>query len=90
MGRILRGKFLVRKAKLKDGTQALTISGVFHPLNFDISDVSDSDEMWVSEIKVYAGGAKFSDPLTIDGGSPEEFLEGKNQLPDNWKTRGSL
>lgn len=90
MEKILRGKYLVRKSKLKNGQDVVTLSGVFHPQNFDISEIKDNDEMWVSNIIVSSGGIRFSDPIGIDGGSPEDFLSGINQSPLDWKTKGFL
>lgn len=90
MEKILRGKYLVRKSKLTDGTPVLTLSGVFYPQNFSVDDVKDDDEMWVSDIIVSEGGLCFTDPIDRDGGSPEDFLEGKNQSPLCWKTKDKL
>lgn len=90
MERILRGKYLVRKAKLENGSEVITLSGVFYPQNFKVDEIKDNDEMWVSDIIISSGGIRFTDPIDIDGGSPEDFISGMNQLPDNWKTKGSL
>lgn len=89
MERMLRGKYLVRKSTLENGEKVLTLTGVFRP-NFDIDEVKDNDEMWVSDIIVCSGGIRFTDPIGIDGGSPEDFLDGDNQSPRNWMTRGTL
>jgi hypothetical protein len=88
--RILRGKYLVRKSTLGDGKQVLTLTGVFHPMNFDINEVNSDDEMWVSDIIVSDGGIRFSDPFELDGGSPEDFLAGRMQSPSDWKTKGKI
>ena len=88
--KILRGKYLIRKSKLTDGKQVLTISGVFHPMNFDVNEINNDDEMWVSDIIIADGGIRFSDPEGIDGGSHEDFLAGVNQSPDYWKTKSKL
>lgn len=90
MERILRGKYLVRKSKLKNGDEVITLSGVFYPQNFNVAEIKDNDEMWVSDIIISSGGIRFTDPVGIDGGSPEEFISGENQLPSYWKTKGSL
>jgi hypothetical protein len=90
MERILRGKYLVRKSKLENGTEVITLSGVFHPQNFNVNEIKDNDEMWVSDIIVSSGGIKFTDPIGSDGGSPEDFISGSNQSPSYWKTKESL
>lgn len=90
MERILRGKYLVRKSKLQNGDEVITLSGVFHPQNFNVDEIKDNDEMWVSDIIVSTGGIKFTDPIGIDGSSPEDFISGVNQSTLNWKTKGSL
>ena len=41
MEKILRGKYLVRKSKLENGTEVVTLTGVFHPQNFNISEIND-------------------------------------------------
>ena len=89
MEKILRGKYLVRKSKLPNGQEVLTISGVFHPINFNIDEVKDNDEMWVSDI-IVSGRIRFTDPIGIDGGSPEDFISGINQSPSSWKTKDVL
>lgn len=88
--KILRGKYLVRKSKLKSGEDVVIICGVFYPQNFNIDEIKNNDEMWVSDIQVSDGGIRFTDPTGIDGGSPENFLSGINQSHFNWKTKGSL
>lgn len=90
MEKILKGKYLVRKSKLSNGQDVLTISGVFHPQNFNIDEVKDNDEMWVSEIIISSGGIRFTDPIGVDGGSPEDFISGNNQSPSCWGTKGVL
>lgn len=91
MEKILRGKYLVRRATLEEtGQKVLIITGIFHPQNFDVDDVKSNDEMWVSDLIVAPGGIRFSDPLGSDGGSPEDFLNGDAQSPRSWKTRESL
>jgi hypothetical protein len=90
MEKILRGKYLVRKSKLSDGQDVLTISGVFYPQNFNIDEVKDNDEMWVSDIIISSGGIRFTDPIGLDGGSPEDFISGNNQSPSCWNTKGVL
>ncbi len=89
MERILRGKFLVKKNTMQDGKSVLTITGVFHPLTFSVDDINDDDEMWVSDI-IISGGLKFTEPIGLDGGSPEDFLSGNNQSPSNWKNKTTL
>jgi hypothetical protein len=90
MERILRGKYLVRKSKLENGTVVITLSGVFYAQNFDVNEIKDNDEMWVSDIIVSSGGLRFTDPIGVDGGSPEDFISGDNQSPGSWKTKTSL
>lgn len=90
MEKILRGKYLVRKSKLENGTDVITISGVFYPQNFNVDEIKNNDEMWVSDIVVSSGGIRFTDPIGVDGGSPEDFISGVNQSPLNWKTKGYL
>jgi hypothetical protein len=90
MEKILRGKYLVRKSKTDKGVDVLTLTGVFYPQNFELSEINDSDEMWVSEIHIPNGGIKFTNPLTLDGGSLEDFLEGNNQSPLCWKNKELL
>ena len=90
MEKVLRGKYLVRKSKLSNGQNVLTISGVFHPQNFNIDEVKDNDEMWVSDIIISSGGIRFTDPIGVDGGSPEDFISGDNQSPSCWSTKGVL
>ena len=89
MEKLLKGKYLVRKSKLEDGTPIITLTGVFYPKNFNIDDIKDNDEMWVSDI-IIGDGVRFTDPVGIDGGSPEEFLGGENMSPSCWKTKGDL
>jgi hypothetical protein len=89
MERILRGKYLVRKSKLENGTEVITLSGVFHPQNFNVNEIKDNDEMWISDI-IVSSGMKFTDPIGTDGGSPEDFISGVNQSPSYWKTKESL
>ena len=90
MSKRLRGKCLVRKSKLKDGRDVLVLCGMFIPLNFDIEEISSNDEMWVSDIIIPKGGLKYTDPVSIDDISPEDFLEGAKQSTSNWKTKSSL
>ena len=90
MERILRGKYLVRKSKLKNGTEVVILFGVFHPQNFNVNEIKDNDEMWVSDLRVLDGGIRFSDPFGTDGGSPEDFIAGVNQSPRDWKTKDYL
>ena len=90
MEKKLRGKYLVRKSKLSNGTPVVTITGTFYPQNFNIDEIKDNDEMWVSDILVLGGGLRFTDPLGGDSGSPEDFLSGEKQLPSEWKTKEKL
>lgn len=89
MERILTGKYQVRKAKLADGQEVLTITGVFHPKNFDMNTINDGDEMWCSDIIICGGGKRYIESKNI-AISPEDFLEGQGQLPDNWKNVKTL
>lgn len=90
MERILRGKYLVRKSKLSNGQEVLTISGVFYPQNFNIDEVKDNDEMWVSDLVVSSGGIRFTDPIGRDGVSPEDFMSGENHSPSDWNNKNKL
>lgn len=90
MEKILRGKYLVRRSKLEDGRDAVTITGIFHPQNFNIDEINGDDEMWVSDIIISSGGLRFTDPIGIDGGSPEDFLDGNMTSPTCWKNKSSL
>lgn len=91
MEKVVRGKYLVRKTKLANGKDALVITGVFHPMNFDISEIKDNDEMWVSDLQVLQGGLRFTDPVNgIDVGSPEDFIGGSNQMPRDWQNKSKL
>ena len=83
----LRGKYLVRIGKNSSGDKKVIICGVFNPIDFDINTIHDNDEMWISDI-IINGGIKFSD--SKDTCSPEDFLEGTCQLPDNWKNKEVL
>jgi len=88
MEKVIRGKYLVRKAKLENGTEVLTITGVFHPQNFNLDEINDNDEMWVSDLIVASGGLKFTEPTSFM--SPEDFLEGNGQTPREWKNKEQL
>lgn len=83
----LKGKYLVRPSKLEDGSPVLILTGVFYP-NFDISSINENDEMWVSELEVMDGGLRFSGQEGFN--SPEDFLEGKNKHPSQWKNKSKL
>ncbi len=85
----LKGKFLVRKAKMENGEERLILAGTFIP-NFNISEIKSNDEMWVAELKILEGGLRFTNPYTTDGGSPEDFLCGNNQSPKCWKNKSNL
>ena len=87
---MLRGKYLVRKSKLKNGAEVIILSGIFYPQNFNVNEIKNNDEMWVSDITVSSGGLRFTDPIGIDGGSPEDFISGINQSPTSWKTKDTL
>lgn len=90
MEKILRGKYLVRKAKLENNKEEVVIiCGVFYPTNFNIKDINDKDEMWVSDIMVSSDGVRFTD--SINGGySIEDFINGTSQSSSDWKTKGRL
>lgn len=89
MGHKLRGKCLIRQVTLSGGDQALMVTGVFHPTNFDVSEIDSNDEMWVADVEFDHGGLRYasSEILSI---SPEDFLSGEGQLPTNWKTKSKL
>ncbi len=81
----LRGKFLLRKSTLQNGSTVLTMTGVFPSYNFDIED---GDEMWVADVVIQDGGFAFSNPSREV--SPEDFLSGENQNIKEWKTKKEL
>lgn len=87
-----RGKYLVRKTKMNNGTPVVVLCGIFIPLeeiNFD--KLSDSDEMWVSDLIVGEGGLRFTEPVTKDGApSPEDFLSGEGTSPRFWRKKEKL
>ena len=85
--KILRGKYLVKRAVLKDGSEVVILSGIFRPINFSINDIKEDDEMWVSDLEVLSGGIRFTDPHSVDGGSLEDFISGNNQSPKDWKNK---
>jgi len=91
--KILRGKYLVRKTKTKDGSQRLIITGVFIP-NFDIDTIEDGDEVWISDLKVLEGGIKLkSGENKISptyNKSPEDFLEGNGMDAKSWNIKEAL
>jgi hypothetical protein len=90
MDRILRGKFMVRRSKLKKGKNVLIICGVFDPMNFNIEDINTRDEMWVSDI-VISGGIRFSGNKIMPS-SPEDFLSNENDIqnPKVWENKSEL
>ena len=85
--KILSGKYLVKRAVLKDGSEVVILSGIFRPINFSINDIKEDDEMWVSDLEVLSGGIRFTDPHSVDGGSLEDFISGNNQSPKDWKNK---
>lgn len=89
MEKILRGKYLVRKGTLDNGDKILILTGMFFPINFDINEIKDEDEMWVSNL-IVGSGVKFTDPIGSDGSSPEDFLDGQMTDPSCWKTKTKL
>lgn len=88
MSKKLRGKYLIKKSILQNGEQVLTLTGVFHPSNFSVDEISDGDEMWVSDIVIEEGGIKFTEP--DNHVSPEDFLSGQNHSPKSWKNKNNL
>jgi hypothetical protein len=84
----LRGKYLVRRTKLVNGAEGLILTGVFYP-DFDINEINENDEMWVSDITI-GNGLRFTDPVKPDAGSPEDFLDGNCMSPKDWKTKSEL
>ena len=82
------GKFLIRKARTKNGTENLvTITGVFRCENSEI--LHDNDEMWVAELKIVGPEMiKYKD--IIGKTSPEDFLEGIGQSPKSWKIKEKI
>jgi hypothetical protein len=91
MERKLIGKFLVRRATNNEGKEVLVLCGSFYPKNFKANEIDSGDEMWVADITIHDGGARFSKVQEgVDAGSPEEFLEGRNQRPEDWKSKEEL
>jgi hypothetical protein len=87
MEKVIIGKYLIKKATLKNGEVVLTLTGVFHPKNFNIDEINDNDEMWVSGL-ITTNGLKFTNPF--NSVSPEDFLSGENQSPKDWKNKSVL
>jgi len=90
MRKTLRGKYLVRKSMTNYGKPCLVVTGMFFPVDFDINDISDSDEMWVSDITINGDGIRFTDPKKGFGPSPEDFLSGDSSSPSSWKNQSKM
>lgn len=86
-----RGKFLVRKSKTKNNEEVVVICGVFYPKDLKIK-LNSKDEMWVADIEIKDGGIRFEECNTTSTGarSPEEFLEGESQKPQDWNKKSNL
>jgi hypothetical protein len=89
MRKSFKGKFLVRKSTLTNGTPVVILCGSFYP-NFDTETLNDDDEMWVAELEVKDGGIRFHEKLGGSQVSPEDFLIGEYQSPDSWKNKEQL
>jgi len=81
-----RGKFHVRKGKLKNGENVLILTGkAFMEDKEFLESISDGDEMWVADITIDTNGIRFRD--CREHISPEEFLIGRCDMPNNWKEK---
>ncbi len=80
----LRGKYLIRKSVIANKRPVITITGVFFA--DEMPDINDNDEMWVSEIEIAGKVIKFKG-VAVGYVSPEEFLAGCNQRPEDWKEK---
>ena len=81
------GKYLLRKSKLRNGKFVVTITGIFQCDNPEL--INDNDEMWVSELTVTGTEMiKFKDCKGTT--SPEDFLEGEKQHPNNWEQKEKI
>lgn len=81
---IIKGKFLMRKARGVDGQMYLTMTGVcLLPKNIEISD---KDEMWAAELNV-VDSIRFINEYNLQV-SPEEFLTGHHQDACEWRRKG--
>ena len=69
--RKLIGKSLVRRTTLANGKDAIILTGVFYPENFDISDLND--EIWAMRFTVDEGIIYDTNEHTM-GVSPEDYL----------------
>jgi len=85
----IRGKYLVRIGTNEKGEKKIIICGTFDPVDFDIDEINDNDEMWVSDLMIVDGGVKFTG-RHHGALSPEDFLEGEFQLPSSWECRENL
>jgi hypothetical protein len=85
----IRGKYLVRIGTNEKEEKKIIICGTFDPVDFDIDEINDSDEMWVSDLIVIDGGIKFTGRCK-GALSPEDFLEGECQLTSSWECRENL
>jgi len=86
----LKGKYLIKKTKNKEGEPCFVITGIFYPADFNIDEIEINEEMWVSEITINNGGLRFSEPTQGFAPSPEEFLSGECTSPSSWKTKHLL
>lgn len=81
------GKCLIRKAKNAQGENKLIICGVFElsSIGQSFDQYHDNDEMWAVKFEVQEV-IKHKNLIekTI---SPEDFLMGKGQLPQEWKIK---
>lgn len=89
MRKSFKGKFLVRRNTLGDGTPVVILCGVFYP-NFDIKQLNSDDEMWVADLEVKDGGVRFHEKVDSHSFSPDDFLEGEHQNSDCWKNKEQL
>ncbi len=90
MEKKLRGKYLIRKSKMSDGTPVLMLVGTFFPpTDWDVESNFKHDEMWVSDVIIGDGGLRFQQPKNHF--SPEEFLENDDyQAPNQFKIKSNI
>ena len=72
----ITGKFLIRRSKMKNGKEALVITGVALPDNFPCESVKENDEVWVARLGVMDIQKYEQKSPESNGykGSPENFL----------------
>ncbi len=78
---ILRGKFLIRRAKTKNGKECLVVTGIAIP-NIPLDNIDPNDEMWATNMVVSGGRRYFG--KDVGSFSPEDFLEGDYLMTEHW------